>query len=210
MFVHAVPHGSRKPASFAGPFYYTLDGYPYPTLGVQSMPKINDAYGGVTLNGVTVLSDLALREAWLKYAEALGPFDFVVPLHGDPHRPNLNQEQGMVALALNNVRHMATLGEDSEFRRSVRQWLAGVDSCHGMHGIRHGFVPKLAIAHHLPAGQLAAEPLLRARVDDAMIRLEGRQYNDCYEHVRQWCRETLPPAQLTALTQHMLRCCNSD
>jgi hypothetical protein len=169
------------------------------------MTKINDAYGTVTLNGVTNLQDIPLRELWLAYAAALGPFDFCLPndTNGDAPRPNVDSELRLAHHAFHAVRASVHATRDhTDFSRAMSHWLKSVDLAGGFHGIRPVFLRNLATLR--PIVPLAAEPLMRARVDDAMIRLEGRNYAECYAHVLSELSGILSPVEYRGLRNHVL------
>lgn len=171
------------------------------------MTKIDATRGTVTPTAVTHLPDLLLRELWLGYADALGPFDACKPndTSDDSYRPGLSDELGAAHHALRAVRQfIAQVRDQSEFSVTVKQWLRAVDAAHGWHGIRQAFIFQIANRTHIPLVALAAEPLMRARVDDAMVRLEGREYEDCYRHVLGDLATMLTGDTILSLRTHVL------
>lgn len=154
----------------------------------------------VTLRGVTHRNDLRLRLLWLgDYAPALGPHLYVPP----PPRglsPEYDQANGV----LMRIR-MALPPPDSQsdLQRAIRQWLRAVDHCGGMHGLRPAAMSMLQRETGLPSATALCEPYLRAGVDDALVRLEGRDYTDCVRHVASEITGLCAPNVLADLRAHL-------
>lgn len=172
------------------------------------MTKIDATRGTVTPTGVTHLPDLLLRELWLAYADALGPFDACKPDDtSEEYHPGITDELGVAHHALRAVRQfIGQVRDHSEYSRAVQQWLRAVDAARGWHGIRQAFLYRIANATMIPLAALSAEPLMRARVDDAMVRLEGGDkvhYNDCYQHVLGDLASMFGASHMLALRSHV-------
>lgn len=169
------------------------------------MTKISVTPCTVPLNGVTSRSDLVLRELWLQYAAALGPFDYVFPLVAGNVDAGLHTEQFLSAHRLAHdcltaLRRFVSVTRDpSDFARCVREWLHTVNATGHIHGTRTGYARQAAKRAALPLPVIAAEVLMRARCDDAMVRLEGRSYNDLYLAVLDDFRALMTEPELSDL-----------
>lgn len=173
------------------------------------MTKISVAAPTVTLPGVTHRSDLLLVQLWLDYARALGPFDFAGPEPDDSLRAGMLSTQYLQAhddltRSLRAVR--AFIAHEprplSDFATCISEWLRVVDlpQLGGLHGIRQAVCWRVSKKTSAPIFVVCAEPLMRARCDDALIRLEGRPYNDLYTAVLSDIRDLcLSDGELAAL-----------